>query len=432
MTQTAAMPPDEAPATLFRQVRVFDSERGVLSAPSDVLVEGATIARVAASPLTVAGGDRLTVVEGDGRVLLPGLIDAHWHAMFAAAPFAAALAADVGYMTLIAAREAGATLLRGFTTVRDAGGPSFALKRAIDEGVVPGPRIYPSGAMISQTGGHGDFRPAYEVPRAAGDPLSNSERTGAVAIADSPDDVRLRTREALRQGASQVKLMAGGGVASPFDPLDVTQYTEAEVRAAVEAAENWGTYVAVHAYTPRAIRMAVAAGVKSIEHGHLIDAPTTELLAAEGVWLCLQPFLDDEDSPALPDAERRAKLELLFAGTDTAYTLAKRHGVRVAFGTDILFDAALAARQGAQLVKLVRWYTPAEVLTMATAGNAALLALSGPRNPYPGVLGVVREGALADLLLVDGDPTIDLGLLADPERNLAVIMKHGRLVKHRP
>jgi imidazolonepropionase-like amidohydrolase len=404
----------------------------VLTAPAAVLVEGTTIARVTAAAGAPEVGGGATVVDGGGRVLLPGLIDAHWHAMFAVVSFQEALAGDVGYLTLLAAREAGATLRRGFTTVRDAGGPVFALKRAIDEGVVPGPRIYPSGAMLSQTGGHGDFRLPYEVPRSPGEPLSHAEQIGAVAIADGPDEVRLRTREQLRQGASQVKLMAGGGVASPFDPLDVTQYTAAEVRAAVEAAENWGTYVAVHAYTPRAIRMAVAAGVQSVEHGHLLDAETAALLAERGVWLCLQPFLDDADAPAVPDADRRAKLAQLFAGTDTAYALAKRHGVRVAFGTDVLFAAGLAARQGAMLAKLARWYTPAETLTMATAGNAALLALSGPRDPYPGVLGVVREGALADLLLVDGDPLADLGLLADPERNLAVIMKAGRLVKHRP
>jgi len=421
--------PGGQPGTLFQRVRVFDAERGALTAPADVLVVGNTIARVASAPL--AAGPGLTVLDGRGRVLLPGLIDAHWHSMLAAIGLETAVAGDVGYINLLAAREAGATLRRGFTTVRDAGGPAFALKRAIDEGVVPGPRIFPSGAMISQTGGHGDFRMPYEVPRSPGEPLSHSEQIGATAIADGPDEVRLRAREQLRQGASQVKLMAGGGVASPFDPLDVTQYVESEVRAAVEAAENWGTYVAVHAYTPRAIRMAVAAGVRSIEHGHLIDPPTAALLAEHGVWLCLQPFLDDGDAPALPDEERRQKLRQLYDGTDVAYTLARRHGVRVAFGTDILFDARLAARQGAQLTKLTRWYSPAEVLTMATAGNAALLALSGPRNPYPGALGVVREGALADLLLVDGDPLQDLALLADPEVSLLAIMKDGRLIKNR-
>ena len=182
--------------------------------------------------------------------------------------------------------------------------------------------------MLSQTGGHGDFRLPYEVPRSPGEPLSHAEQIGAVAIADGPDEVRLRAREQLRQGASQVKLMAGGGVASPFDPLDVTQYIEAEVRAAVEAAENWGTYVAVHAYTPRAIRMAVAAGVRSIEHGHLIDAETAALLAERGVWLCLQPFLDDADAARRPGRRpARRKQRELFAGTDTAYALAKRHGV---------------------------------------------------------------------------------------------------------
>jgi imidazolonepropionase-like amidohydrolase len=160
----------------------------------------------------------------------------------------------------LAARQAKATLMRGFTTVRDLGGPVFGLKRAIDEGVVVGPRIYPSGAFISQTSGHGDFRFRFELPRMPGGPLSHSEVEGVAAIADSPDEVRLRAREQLRLGASQIKLMAGGGVASPYNPIESTQYTEPEIRAAVEAAENWGTYVTVHAYTPRAIRQAVAAG----------------------------------------------------------------------------------------------------------------------------------------------------------------------------
>jgi imidazolonepropionase-like amidohydrolase len=210
----------------------------------------------------------------------------------------------------------------------------------------------------------------------------------------------------------------------------VTQYTEPELRAAVEAAENWGTYVAVHVYTPRAIRIAVAAGVKCIDHGHLIDEPTAELLAQRGVWLSLQPFLDDEDAHSMPDEAGRQKQLQVTAGTDTAYTLAKQHGLKVAFGTDVLFDSRLAARQAAQLTKLVRWYSTADVLKMATADNAALLALSGPRNPYPGALGVVQEGALADLLLVDGDPLENIELLAEPASNLLVIMKNGQIYKN--
>ena len=417
-------------ATLFQNVRIFDGKNDLISAPSDVLVEGSRIARISATT-PVSDLDRhVTFVAGGGRVLMPGLIDAHWHAMFATLPFVALTTADVGYANLAAGQEAEATLLRGFTAVRDVGGPVFGLKRAIDEGIVVGPRIYPSGAFISQTSGHGDFRMPYEVPRAVGDPLTYLERVGISAIADSPDEVRLRAREQLRQGASQLKLMAGGGVASHFDPIDATQYTEAEIRAAVEAAENWGTYVTVHAYTPHSIRNAVAAGVKCVEHGQLIDEPTAELLAQHEVWLSLQPFLDDEDAIPLPDPEQRRKAGEVFAGTDTAYTLANRYGIRVAFGTDTLFDPRLAARQGAQLAKLVRWYPTAGVLKMATSDNAELLALSGPRNPYPGKLGVVEEGALADLLLVDGDPMQNIRLLEDPATNLLVIMKDGQIYKN--
>jgi imidazolonepropionase-like amidohydrolase len=230
-------------------------------------------------------------------------------------------------------------------------------------------------------------------------------------------------------GASQLKLMAGGGVASSYDPLDVTQYTEAELRAAVDAAANWGTYVAVHAYTPRAVRQAIAAGVTCIEHGHLLDEPTVELMAAKNIWWSMQPFLDDEDAPAV-SGPNRVKLEQLFTGTDNAYRLGKKHAVRICWGTDILFDPELTLGQGRQLAKLTRWFTAAETLTMATATNAELLATSGARNPYPGRLGVVEQGALADLLLVDGDPVADIALLARPEATLQVIMKDGHIVKN--
>jgi imidazolonepropionase-like amidohydrolase len=340
------------------------------------------------------------------------------------------MTADPSYLHLLAARQAEATLMRGFTTVRDMGGPVFGLKRAIDEGVMVGPRIYPSGAFISQTSGHGDFRFRFEVPRKQGGPLSNSEMEGLAAIADSPDEVRLRAREQLRGGASQLKLMAGGGVASPYNPIESTQYTEAEIRAAVEAAENWGTYVTVHAYTPRAIRQAVAAGVKCLEHGHLIDEPTAKLLADKGIWWSLQPFLGDEDVLATLSPVSRQKALVVFQGTETAYRLARKYQVKTAFGTDALFDARVASQQGAKLAKLVRWYTPAEALRMATADNGALLALSGFINPYPGKLGVVEEGALADLLLVDGDPLENIKLIEDPAKNLVVIVKDGTIYKN--
>ena len=413
--------------TLFQNVRIFDGRSSALSAPSNVLVKGGTIERISVSPIAVDANVR-TIAAG-GRVLMPGLIDAHWHAFMAATPQMVLMTADPNYLQLLAARQAEATLMRGFTTVRDLGGPVFGLKRAIDEGVTIGPRIYPSGAFISQTSGHGDFRFSFEVPRLPGGPLSHSEVEGIAAIADSPDEVRLRAREQLRQGASQIKLMAGGGVASPYNPIESTQYTEPEIRAAVEAADNWGTYVTVHAYTPRAIRQALAAGVKCIEHGQLIDEPTAKLLADNGIWWSLQPLLDDEDAPPLVNPVSQKKALEVFAGTDNAYKLAKKYNVKTAFGTDILFDARLTTRQGAILAKMVRWYTPAETLKMATADNGALMALSGFINPYPGKLGVVEEGAIADLLLVDGNPLENIKLVADPDRNFLVIMKGGTIYK---
>jgi imidazolonepropionase-like amidohydrolase len=415
--------------TLFQNVRIFDGRSSALSAPSNVLVKDGTIERISVSPIAIDTNANVRTIAADGRVLMPGLIDAHWHAFMAGTPQMVLMTADPNYLQLLAARQAEATLMRGFTTVRDLGGPVFGLKRAIDEGVTIGPRIYPSGAFISQTSGHGDFRFSFEVPRMPGGPLSHSEVEGIAAIADSPDEVRLRAREQLRHGASQIKLMAGGGVASPYNPIESTQFTEPEIRAAVEAAENWGTYVTVHAYTSRAIRQAVAAGVKCIDHGQLIDEPTAKLLADKGIWWSLQPFLDDEDASPLANPVSQKKALEVFAGTDNAYKLAKKYNIKTAFGTDILFDAKLTTRQGAILAKMVRWYTPAEALKMATADNGELMALSGFINPYPGKLGVVEEGAIADLLLVDGNPLDNIKLVADPDRNFLVIMKGGTIYK---
>ena len=426
----AGAQPSANPATLFQNVRVFDGKSGTLSPVSNVLVDGNIIKSVSTADIAIDPKSPATIIAGGGRVLMPGLIEAHWHAMMVARTLLTALTADIGYLNLLAAQAAEATLMRGFTTVRDMGGPTFGLKRAIDEGIVAGPRIYPSGAFISQTAGHGDFRQLTEIPRTPASPLSHSEQVGVAAIADSPDEVRLRTRENLMRGASQIKLMAGGGVSSPFGPLDTTQYTEAELHAAVEAAEDWGTYVAAHAYTPRSIKRAIDAGVLCIEHGHLLDEDTAKLMAEKGIWLSLQPFLDDEDAnPVSTPSSRLRQLEVI-AGTDRAYALAKKYKIKVAFGTDVLFDARLAGRQGAQLAKMVRWYTPGEALKMATGDNGQLLALSGLRSPYPGKLGVVEEGALADLLLVDGNPVENIDLVADPAKNFMVIMKDGKIFKN--
>jgi len=423
-TQTPPAP------TLFQNVRVFDGKSGRLSAPSHVLVQGNKIDRISSTPIVLDESTGAVRIDGGGRTLMPGLIDAHWHTMLIRQTAPETLIAESGYSNLLAGAEATDTLLRGFTTVRDLGGPAFSLKRAIDEGVTAGPRIFPSGAMITVTSGHGDFRQPYELPRVLGGPPSRMESIGGSMVADSPDEVRVRVREQLMQGATQIKLTAGGGVASPHSPLDASTFTEPELRAAVEAAENWGTYVTVHAYTPTSIQRAIAAGVKCIEHGHLMDETSAKLIADRGIWLSTQPFPDELAKAFPPGSPQAAKAQTVLAGTERTYELAKKYRLKTAWGTDLLFSRELAQLQGSLVAKMTRWYTPAEALIMVTGTNAQLLALSGERNPYPGKLGVVEEGAFADLLLVDGDPLTNINMVADPGRNFVVIMKDGKIYKN--
>ena len=428
-SQLRAQPaaPAGSASTLFQDVRIFDGTGTALSAPSHVLVRGNLIERISTTPIPAEAGT--IVIAGGGRTLMPGLTDMHWHAMMVRSTPSQAIFGNLGFNYLSAGAEATATLMRGFTTIRDMGGPSFGLKQAIDAGVLPGPRIYPSGAVITVTSGHGDFRQQTELPRSPGT-LSRMEQIGGSMLADSPDEVRLRVREQLMQGASQIKLTAGGGVASPFSPLDVSTFTAEELRAAVEAAENWGTYVTVHAYTPAAIKRAIAAGVKCIEHGHLMDEASAKLIADNDIWLSTQAFPDEMAEAFPPGSGERAKAYSVFAGTEKTFELAKKYKLKIAFGTDILFSAQLATRHGELLAKFARWFTPAETLAMATGTNARLLELSGLRNPYPGKLGVVAANALADLLLVDGNPLENINLVADPHRSFVVIMKDGRIFKN--
>ncbi|MFN3582014.1 MAG: amidohydrolase family protein [Pseudomonas sp.] len=414
---------------LFKDVRIFDGTGSALSAPSHVLVRGNLIERISLAPIELEDTSELQVIEGKQRTLMPGLIDVHTHLAMGTISQMTMMSSDANYATLISGQAATEMLMRGFTSARDAGGPVFGLKRAVDEGRIPGPRIWASGAIISQTSGHGDFRLLHELPRADGE-LHYSERLGYAAIADGEALVLRRVREQLMCGATQIKLTAGGGVSSVYDPLDVSQFSEAELRAAVQAASDWGTYVMVHAYTPQAVQTAVRAGVKSIEHGQLADEQTIKLMAEHDVWLSIQPFLGDPD-PRFPEGSPGRLKQLMVAqGTENAIRLAKKHRVRIAWGVDILFHPAKAKNQGQQLSVMSHWFEPAEVLRMATSTNADLLALSGPRNPYPGQLGRVAEGALADLLVVDGDPLENLQLLDDAHNNIPVIMKDGRIYKN--
>jgi imidazolonepropionase-like amidohydrolase len=416
--------------TLFTNVKIFNGKDNK-TVNGNVLITDNVITKISTTPIPTNKSAMTTIIDGKGKFLMPGMIDAHVHTMFESIAMAVGLSSDIGYVNMVAAKAAENQLLRGFTAVRDLGGSSFSLKRAIDEGYVKGPRIFPSGATISQTSGHGDFGAPTDVPKDNSRPLSYIEKSGQTIVADGVDQVLMRTREQLRQGASQIKVMAGGGVSSSYDPLDVAQYTEEELNAAVRAAAGWNTYVTVHAYTPTAVQAAIRAGVKCIDHGHLVDEATVKLMAEKGIWWSLQPFMDDEDAVPFPEGSdsRRKYLEMV-AGTDNAFKLAKKYNIKTAIGTDVLFDPKLAKRQGAQFAKLVKWYTPFEVLKMATSGNASLLEMSGPRNPYPKKLGVIEEGAYADMILVDGDPLTNINLIGNPDKNFVLIMKNGEVIKN--
>lgn len=414
---------------LINNVEIFNG-KDQKTLKGNVLIDNNIITKISANAIPTDRSGATQLIDGQGKFLMPGLIDAHVHVLFESVPQTQAMMSDFAMLNLLAAKASEKQLLRGFTTVRDLGGGSLTLAKAIDRGLVIGPRVYSSGAFISQTGGHGDFGLPTDVPRKIGE-LSYAERNGMVAVADGADNVLMRTREQLRQGATQIKLMAGGGVSSNYDPLDVAQYTEAEFKAAVSAAENWGTYVTVHAYTPKAIKTAIASGVKCIDHGQLADEETAQLMAEKGIWWSLQPFLDEGKSSFAEGSANRLKQIEMNKGTDIAYALAKKYGIKTAWGTDILFDPKVASQQGSKLSVMERWYTPFEILKMATSTNAELLRMSGKRDPYQkGRLGEITEGAYADLILVDGNPLDNIKLVENPEKNFLLIMKDGVVYKN--
>ncbi|MFC3616434.1 amidohydrolase family protein [Lutimaribacter marinistellae] len=413
-------------AVLIRGASIFTGCSPDLIEGQDVYVAGNMISRIGTD---LEPPEFAKVIEADGHVLMPGLIDAHWHGVYATATIGQLMTTSEGYWNLLTAVAQRDTLYRGFTTVRDTAGPMFDIARATDEGLIEGPRVFPSGPAISQTSGHMDFRMTRDVP-ATPDKLNSLETSDMFYIADGVPEVLKRVRENLMQGATQIKLMAGGGVTSSYDPIHTMQYTKAELEAAVEQAENWGTYILTHAINDEAVNHSLDAGVKSIEHGHMSTRETLERFIEEDAWLSMQPFLDDEDAPQLNEFQK-AKYKFVTDGTDFVYRTAKELGVKIAFGTDTLFSADLAKRQGAQLAKLQTWFTPFEALKMATCDNAELLKLSGPLTPYPmGALGVIEEGAYADLILVDGNPLENLDLVSDPDGNFDVIMKDGVIYKN--
>jgi imidazolonepropionase-like amidohydrolase len=411
---------------LIKNVRIFD---GLADHhfQGHVLIAGTKIAAVETSP--IAADANTVVLDGADRVLMPGMSDAHVHLVGMANTLFDMMLASQSQLIASTLARAKDTLLRGFTTVRDMAGDTVGIKNVIDGDPGLGPRIYPSQAAISQTAGHGDFGLVYERPTALGGEQSRAEQIGMMRVADGEARVLAAVREQLRQGASQIKLMVGGGVASPYDPLDTLQFTPRELRAGVDAAEDYGTYVAAHVYGAEGIHRAVDAGVKSIEHGHLADESTVAMLAERGIWLSTQPFAEHDHS--FPNPENAEKNREICTGTDRLYNWVRKHGVKTAWGTDLLFEPELAGKQSEMMPRLGDYFTNVEALKMVTSGNASLFRLSGERDPYKAArLGEITVGAWADALLINGDPTGDLRLLADPDTNIAVIVKDGEVVKN--
>jgi imidazolonepropionase-like amidohydrolase len=436
---------DSPPQTLFNNVNIFNGTEDRLYENHHVLIEGNLIKKISAESIDAAGA---TVINGAGRTLMPGLIDGHAHVMINAHFDTVEKNMDLGDLNLRAVRVMDRYLKDGFTSVRDMGGPAFALKRNIENGRFPGPRLYPSGGFVSQTSGHGDFRDRADGGFSihdAGD-LSNFERMGIGSVADGVPEVRKAVRLNLRNGATQIKIMAGGGGSSRFDPIDTTQYSREEVCAAVDAAADWGTYVAAHVFNDRSVNRLLDCGVKTFEHGFFINEETMQRIASEGGYVVPQMWGLSPDlakNPLMP-ADKIPLVEALgkeFA--DFGMKLLKNN-VKVVFASDYVGvpEDAERARRYEIWWRTEKFGSNFEVLKQMTSTAGEMLELSGPRNPAPGKLGVVEVGALADMILVEGNPLEDITTIggtdkwfdADPEykeiETLKVIMKDGVIYKN--
>ncbi|MXU64312.1 metal-dependent hydrolase family protein [Oceanomicrobium pacificus] len=420
-----ALAQDDATGTLITNARIFDGVNADLIEGQDLLVQEGRIAAIGAD-LDVPDGTR--VIDADGRFLMPGFADMHAHLMFQM-PFGVAFTSDREYWAYVASTSAKQYLMQGFTTVRDVGGNSFSLKRAIDEGVLVGPRVYPSGPMISQSSGHSDHRTDAEQPSTLEFDPSTPMKYFQAAIADGRAEVLRTVREVLRRRASQIKISVGGGTGSYADPLDTLQYTADEIRAAVEAAEDWNTYVTAHAYNSDGIIRAVENGVKSIEHGNLMSEEAMRVMMENDTWLSPQVIVYTFH-PDGYNEEQKARHDEAYDGIDQMFTMAKELGFeKIVFGTDVITSPEMLARANEEFIFRTEWFDNLEILRQATSKSAELLKLSGPRNPYPGDLGVIAEGAYADLLLIDGNPLQDMSVMTEYEERFDLIMKDGVIYK---
>ena len=405
-------------STLFRHGRIFDGTGEDLLEDVEVLVEGSRIVEVSDVPIRSGTAE---VVDLRGRTLMPGLIDAHFHAIAASPDLGAVEHMPPSLIAQHARANLEATLQRGFTTVRDAAGADYGLSRAIEAGLIDGPRLFYSGHALSQTGGHGDFRSYESGPALCSCGLGARHFS---TVADGVPEVRRAAREELRRGATQIKIMGSGGVSSPSDPISNLQYSEEEIRAAVWEAHSWGTYVMAHVYTPEAIRRCVEYGVRSVEHANLIDAGTAAFAAERGAFVV--PTLATYESLGRRGAALglpRVSLDKLGTVSDAGVAsleILRDAGVKTGFGTDLL--GAMHEDQLTEFGIRARALPNAEILRQATSVNAELLGRAGE-------IGTVAPGALADLIVVDGDPVADLGVLSGRGERISLVMKDGRVFK---
>ncbi len=405
--------------TLVRNANVFDSAAGVLRPGSTIVIEGDRIGTVTQEPIAVHDVGR--AIDAEGRVVLPGLIDAHVHVSATSHDLPGLALQPASLTGAESARLMAAMLRRGFTTVRDAAGADWGLQAAVARGLYEGPRLFISVQPITQTGGHADMRPR----GVRGEMFCSCAGLALLgAVADGVGEVRRAVREQVRQGANQIKIMAGGGVSSPTDPIDGTQFSMDELRAAVEEAEAANLYALAHAYSPRAVTRAVQAGVRSIEHGNLIDEATVREMKRHGAYLvptlATYAALSDEGERLGWSADMLAKLRHVQASGANAVRLATAEGVPVVFGTDLL--GHMHARQSTEWALRATAQTPVQVLQGATILAARLMKQEGQ-------IGELVAGAWADLLIVEGDPTVDVTLLGDPARAIKLLMQGGRVIE---
>ena len=424
-----AMAQAEAPAgpILFTNVNVFDGVSDKLIKNANVVVTGNIITAVSTEELMVAGGQ---VIDGGGRTLMPGLIDAHVHLQIVMS-IDKLMRVPLDYIAVRTLEEAEATLMRGFTTVRDASGSVFGVKQALDEGRYPGPRIYACGAALGMSGGHYDFRENSNIPRALGGPNWTAiEYTGGAINVDGVDEVLAASRLQFRHGASFLKMAVSGSIEGVYDPLEISEFSFDEIKAAADEAKRWNTYLAVHTYNDAATVQALEAGAKTIEHACLLSDETVKLLVEKGAILSTQTGVFLQEAPSYWDDAMKAKQLKTQNGLDNLMKLAKKYNAKIALGTDLVGSPEAMEAQAYELTNRLKWFTPIEILKQATVNNAELLSLSGPMNPYPGKLGVIEEDAYADILLVNGNPLEDLTLFNKPVENIALIMKDGKIYKN--